>query len=72
NDAAVARTAVRNATSLSPALTNAQIVFSPTTCTTGATVAVTVTYPMDSATGFFKGMFTGKTLQGRATMKCNG
>jgi Flp pilus assembly protein TadG len=72
NNVANARTAVRNSTDLSPALTNAQIVFTPTTCTSGATVSVAVTYPMDSLTGFFTGLLSGKNLQGRATMRCNG
>ena len=72
NNPAGARSAVRNSTDLGPALTDAQIVFSPATCTSGGTVAVTVTYPMASTTGFFDGLLSGKSLQGKATMRCNG
>jgi Flp pilus assembly protein TadG len=72
NNVADARTAVRHSTDLDPVLSNAQIVVSPATCTSGTTVTVTVTYPMESLTGFFAGLVSGEDLRGRATMRCNG
>jgi Flp pilus assembly protein TadG len=80
NDPVAARTATKNAAGLSPALKDAQIAFSPTTCpvsTTGTTsvasnISVTVSYPMESLTGFFSKMMAGDTLRATATMRCNG
>jgi Flp pilus assembly protein TadG len=72
NDPAAARTAIQNSALINPGVAASQVSFSPATCSAGATVAVTITYPMTSVTGFFTGMMSGKHLYGRATMKCNG
>ena len=72
NSPAAARTAIQHSAALNPAIGSAQISFSPASCSAGATIAVTITYPMSSVTGFFTGMMSGKNLHGRATMKCNG
>ena len=73
NDPAAARTAVRNASaSLSPAVTNTQIVVTPSACpTTGGptNVRVTISYRMPYLTGFFG---SGLTLSGTGVMRCNG
>jgi molybdate transport system permease protein len=73
NDPAAARAAVRNAaTSLDPALTDAQIVITPATCpqTGGSTsVRLTINYPMPFLTDFFG---SGVDLTGTGVMRCNG
>jgi Flp pilus assembly protein TadG len=73
NDPVAARAAVRGAApSLTPAVTDAQIVITPTACpTTGttSTVRLTVTYPMPFLTQFFG---SGVTLHGTGVMRCNG
>jgi Flp pilus assembly protein TadG len=74
NDPAAARAAVRNAaTSLTPGITDAQIVISPASCPVlngGSTsVRLTITYPMPYLTGFFG---TGLNLTGTGVMRCNG
>src|SRR5688500_19254644 len=58
NDQAAARTAVRNAaTSLDPALTDAQIAITPAVCpqtgTGNVSVRLTISYPMPFLTDFF-------------------
>jgi Flp pilus assembly protein TadG len=73
NDPVAARTAVRNATaSLDPAVTNAQVVITPTTCPAAGgstTIRVTITYRMPYLTGFFG---SGLNLSGTGVMRCNG
>jgi Flp pilus assembly protein TadG len=74
NDPAAAKAAVRNAsTSLNPAITDAQIVITPTSCPTlnagSATVELTIKYPMPYMTGFFG---SGVTMTGTGVMRCNG
>ena len=73
NDQAAARAAVRAATStLDPAITDAQVAFTPASCPqSGGTqlVTLTVTYPKPFLTGFFG---TQVTLTGKAVMRCNG
>jgi Flp pilus assembly protein TadG len=74
NDPAAARTAVRNAaTSLKPAITDAEIAISPSTCPTingGSTsVRLTVSYPMPFLTSFFG---SGLNLTGTGVMRCDG
>jgi Flp pilus assembly protein TadG len=74
NDPVAARAAVRGAApSLTPAVTNAQIVITPAACpttgTTNTTVRLTVTYPMPFLTGFFG---SGVSLHGTGVMRCNG
>src|SRR4051812_20522096 len=73
NDQTAARTAAKNAaSSLRPALTNAQIVVTPATCPAGATttnVRVTISYRMPYLTGFFG---SGVQLTGTGVMRCNG
>jgi Flp pilus assembly protein TadG len=74
NDPAAARTAVRNAaTSLRPAITDAEIAISPSTCPTlngGSTsVRLTVSYPMPFLTSFFG---SGLNLTGTGVMRCDG
>ena len=66
NNAALARS-----TTLGQA-PGATVVVSPATCTKGATVTVTATYPLESLTGMFDVMFGGKTLTGEGVMKCGG
>jgi Flp pilus assembly protein TadG len=50
-------------------LTNGQITISPTSCTTGASATVRVTYPFTFITGL---VGSNITLTGRGTMRCNG
>ena len=74
NDQAQARAMVRSvASSLDPALTNAQIVISPAACpatyTPGASVRVTISYTMPFLTDFFG---SGIDLTGTGVMRCNG
>ena len=73
NDPVAARTAVRNATaSLTPTVTNAQIVVTPTTCPAagGSTnIRLTINYRMPYLTGFFG---SGLNLSGTGVMRCNG
>ena len=74
NDPAAAKAAVRNAaTSLNPAITDAQIAITPTSCPVinsgSTTVKLTITYPMPYMTGFFG---SGVTMTGTGVMRCNG
>ena len=74
NDQTSARTAVRNAaTSLDPAITDAEIVISPATCPTvnggNTSVRLTISYPMPFLTSFFG---SGLSLTGTGVMRCNG
>ena len=74
NDPAAAKAAVRNAApSLNPALTDAQITITPTSCPVvnagSTTVRLTITYPMPYLTGFFGSTVT---MTGTGVMRCNG
>ena len=74
NDQTVARTAVRSAaTSLNPAVTDAQIQITPAACPPldgdSTSVRLTIRYPMPFLTGFFG---SGVTLTGTGVMRCNG
>jgi Flp pilus assembly protein TadG len=74
NDPEAARAVVRDAaSSLDPALTDAQIAISPASCPTlnsgTTTVRLTINYPMPYLTGFFG---TGVDLTGTGVMRCNG
>ena len=55
------------ANGLSPSLTNGQITIS--NCTAGQPVTVAVTYPLESATGWFDELFGGN-LTATAVMRC--
>jgi Flp pilus assembly protein TadG len=74
NDQAATRAMVRSvASSLKPAITDAQITISPSACplnSTGSTnVTVTIAYPLPFFTGFFG---SGVTLHATGVMRCNG
>ncbi len=73
NDPAAARAAARSAaSSLDPALTNAQITITPATCPTGTgttTVRLTIAYDLPLMTGLF-GATVG--LTGTGVMRCGG
>ena len=74
NNQTAARTTVRNvASSLSPALTDAQIAITPASCPVtypnSTNVTVTISYRQPFITGFFG---SGVTLTGRGVMRCNG
>ena len=74
NDPAAARSTVRSvASSLNPALTDAQIGITPTACPltypSTATVRVTIRYRQPFLTGFFG---SGVDLTGTGVMRCNG
>jgi Flp pilus assembly protein TadG len=73
NDPAAARSMVRSvASSLNPALTDAQIGISPSLCPvdqTGSSIRVTISYRMPFLTGFFG---SGVQLTGTGVMRCNG
>jgi Flp pilus assembly protein TadG len=74
NDPADARDVVRNAaSSLDPAITDAQITIDPPSCPTlnsGSTsVRLTISYPMPFLTDFFG---SGVDLTGTGVMRCNG
>lgn len=67
---ASAQLAVRAASpSLNPKLTDKQIVVTPAVCAPGTNVTVTVTYRLNSLTGFF---FKGMDLTGKGVMRCGG
>ncbi|WP_369133087.1 TadE/TadG family type IV pilus assembly protein [Modestobacter sp. I12A-02662] len=72
NDPAAARVAVQNAaSSLRPAVTNAQVLI-PVTCPASGgptNVRVTIDYRMPYLTGFFG---AGVQLSGTGVMRCNG
>lgn len=57
---------------LSPSVAGAQIGISPSSCSTGVTVTVTVTYPASSMTGMFDALLNGKNLIGTGVMRCGG
>jgi Flp pilus assembly protein TadG len=74
NDPVEARDVVRNAaSSLDPAITDAQITIDPPSCPTlnaGSTsVRLTISYPMPYLTGFFG---SSVDLTGTGVMRCNG
>ncbi|ACL42391.1 TadE family protein (plasmid) [Pseudarthrobacter chlorophenolicus A6] len=67
---ALAKTAVQAASpALNPQLSTGQIQVSPTTCTAGANVTVTVTYRLNFITGF---LADGVDLKGKGVMRCGG
>ena len=74
NDQTAARTMARSvASSLNPALSDAQIAFSPGSCPTtytpGSSVTVTISYQLP----FFSGLFgSGVNLHASGVMRCNG
>ena len=69
NNPAAARTAVKNAApQLQPGLTDANITVSPSPCTAGAQVTVTVSYTLSTMTGI-AGPFP---LFGKGVMLCGG
>lgn len=69
NSPAAARTAARNAAvSLQPALSDANITISPSTCTTGAQMTFKITYNLSTMTGI-AGPFP---MEGRGVMLCGG
>jgi Flp pilus assembly protein TadG len=74
NDPAAAKAAVKNAApSLNPAITDAQITITPTSCPVvnagSTTVRLTIKYPMPYLTGFFGSTVT---MTGTGVMRCNG
>lgn len=70
NDPAAARAATRNAsTSVTPAVTDAQIAISPTSCAAGGTATLTISYQLDYLTGL---LGDGPLLTGKGVMRCNG
>jgi Flp pilus assembly protein TadG len=74
NDPVAARAAVRDAaSSLDPAITDAQIVITPASCPElnpgDASVRLTINYPMPYLTGFFG---ASVDLTGTGVMRCNG
>jgi Flp pilus assembly protein TadG len=76
-DPATAATTARNATitaaaGLSPSLSSGQVTISPSTCTPGVQVTVTVTYPLTTLTGMFDSVLSGKNLIGTGVMRCGG
>lgn len=68
NNASEAITTVQSS-ALGLGVTSGQIAISPSSCTLGSTVTVTVTYPMAYLTGFFGDTLT---LTGKGTMRCGG
>ena len=69
-DAAQARTAVINAAvGISPALTAANIVVTPTSCSATTNVSVTIDYAKPYLTGLFGATVA---LEGKSTRKCFG
>jgi Flp pilus assembly protein TadG len=69
-DAAQARTAVINAAvGLSPALTAANIVVTPSSCSSTTNVSVTIDYAKPYLTGLFGATVA---LEGKSTRKCFG
>lgn len=69
NDPATARAATKNAaTSLYPALSDANVAISPAACTPGAKATVTITYPLATITGIVGPI----SLTGKGVMLCGG
>lgn len=69
NNAGAARTAVKAAASgLHPALSDANIIVSPTNCTTGAQMTLRITYNLSTMTGI-AGPFA---MEGKGVMLCGG
>ena len=69
NNQASARTAAKNAAvSLIPGLTDSNITFSSTSCTTNAQMTVTITYSLSTLTGI-AGPFS---MNGKGVMVCGG
>lgn len=71
--------AISAAGELSPALTTSQIAITYTkdggsvaACSSGASVTMTVTYPLTSLTGMFASTFAGKNIREVGVMRCNG
>ncbi|MFS0717440.1 TadE family protein [Arthrobacter sp. 1P04PC] len=69
NNPAAARIAVKNAApQLQPAITDANITVSPSPCTSGAQVTVTISYTLSTMTGI-AGPFP---MSGKGVMLCGG
>jgi len=76
-NAPAAKTATKQAGAFNPAIVDSQICISTgtagtcsaTTCPAGATVTVTIRYPVDYLTGLFPGNLT---LTGKGVMRCGG
>lgn len=70
DDPVAARTAARAAApTLTPALTDGQILITPADCTANTTVTVTVQHNLMFISGWFG---TGVGLEGTAAMRCGG
>jgi Flp pilus assembly protein TadG len=70
NDPAIAQSAaIAAAPSVNPGVTSSQVSVSPADCSPGATVTVTITYPVSLMTGFFG---TDIPLTGEGVMRCGG
>jgi Flp pilus assembly protein TadG len=65
NDPAQARDRAQSAAAPTT-LSSGQIVFTPTSCSPGAAVEVTITYPFESVMG------PNFSLKGKGSMRCNG
>lgn len=69
NNATSARSAAKNAAShLNPAISDGNIAFSPTACTAGSQMTVTISYNLSTMTGI-AGPFA---MTGRGAMLCGG
>ena len=69
NDQAAAKTAAENAAvTLNPMLTDSNFTFSPTSCSSGAQMSVTINYTLNTLTGI-AGPFA---MQGVGVMVCSG
>ncbi|SDL51061.1 TadE/TadG family type IV pilus assembly protein [Arthrobacter sp. ok362] len=69
NSPSAARTATKNASStLKPGLTDTNITITPSTCTTGTSVTLKITYSLSTMTGI-AGPFT---MEGKGVMLCGG
>jgi hypothetical protein len=69
NNAVAARTAVKTAAAgLQPALADANITVTPTSCTSGAQMTVKITYTLSTMTGI-AGPFP---MEGKGVMLCGG
>ena len=69
NNPAAARTAVKNSIpALQPAVSDANITFSPSSCTSGAQMTLKISYTLSTMTGI-AGPFA---MEGRSVMLCGG
>jgi Flp pilus assembly protein TadG len=70
NNAGTAKNAaIAAAPSVTPAISTGQIAITPTTCTSGGNVSVTITYNVALMTGFFGASLP---LTGKGVMRCGG